>query len=330
MTSPRAGFVQEVNSEPSNLCCWTVHLYEGFFDQTPLSAGDLSEWPLQWMRTSKLLDKLRNGLESNDFSNIDANELPASVPQLLRRCRKKRDDLLLEAFEFSILARNIDLLMSLSLRIESRDADVSDLRPFHIAAAYLDGAHQCCNMMSALIYGPIKASPKHLYVDLHGYTILDQLILSILKSRSRCKLGDIDPGRKREKRFMGEEVSICGRWDADSECVRDLFARGKASVPSNWKHNRLDMFSLLQDLQAGSRIHVALIEDGMINEYCSCGTFKFAKHKNFVGVAEACAFYFSNLEDWERTEYIPLPPKDWYETPYDNDHDFDDIASEDE
>lgn len=37
-------------------------------------------------------------------------------------------------------------------------------------------------------------------------------------------------------RFTGEEVEICGRWDADSPCVRRLFAEGKSSIPIGWKH----------------------------------------------------------------------------------------------
>ncbi|KAK6080898.1 hypothetical protein SCUP234_04996 [Seiridium cupressi] len=41
---------------------------------------------------------------------------------------------------------------------------------------------------------------------------------------------------RNSQRFVGEEVDICGRWDADSHCIRSLNAQGIARVPSGWKH----------------------------------------------------------------------------------------------
>jgi hypothetical protein len=38
------------------------------------------------------------------------------------------------------------------------------------------------------------------------------------------------------KTLRGEEVDICGRWDADSDCVRSLLAQGEAAIPFEWKH----------------------------------------------------------------------------------------------
>ncbi|KAL2072967.1 hypothetical protein VTL71DRAFT_10291 [Oculimacula yallundae] len=46
----------------------------------------------------------------------------------------------------------------------------------------------------------------------------------------------VDDAFKKEHRFAGEEVDICGRWDADSDCIRQLQANGSPSIPLSWKH----------------------------------------------------------------------------------------------
>ena len=46
----------------------------------------------------------------------------------------------------------------------------------------------------------------------------------------------MDSAFQKEKRFEGEDVDICGRWDADSDCVRKLLAEGTSRIPFKWKH----------------------------------------------------------------------------------------------
>ena len=46
----------------------------------------------------------------------------------------------------------------------------------------------------------------------------------------------MDAGLRGEVRFPGEEVDICGRWDADSDCFRALVSHGINSIPITWKH----------------------------------------------------------------------------------------------
>jgi len=61
-------------------------------------------------------------------------------------------------------------------------------------------------------------------------------MISILKSHSSARPFNVDEDLKDTTSFVGEEVDICGRWDADSPCFRHLLADGNPSVPMSWKH----------------------------------------------------------------------------------------------
>jgi len=81
-----------------------------------------------------------------------------------------------------------------------------------------------------------KSSIAELYVNNNGHTVLDNLMMSILKGHSNCSPSSVDDKFAKMRRFKGEEVDICGRWDADSDCVRELFAEGHSGIPIEWKH----------------------------------------------------------------------------------------------
>lgn len=46
----------------------------------------------------------------------------------------------------------------------------------------------------------------------------------------------MDHAFRHEDHFAGDDVDICGRWDADSTCVRVLLANGNLTIPFDWKH----------------------------------------------------------------------------------------------
>lgn len=223
---------------PSMLCRWSVHLpdYDEPIEAPPLQTESAaSQWPSEW-QTPDYLDRLRNGLESNDFSDSKIENLPVAIPQVLAHCERRREDLLLDSFAFGVMSRNLDLLRSLRDDIELNDVDVGGLYPFHLSIAYLMGSNACCNVLSSLRFKVPGLNLRKVYVDDHGYTVLDSMMLTILKSHTRAKLGDVDVNRRHENRFPGEEISICGRWDADSDFLRTFWATGKSSIPWHWKH----------------------------------------------------------------------------------------------
>ena len=86
-------------------------------------------------------------------------------------------------------------------------------------------------MILDTILGVFPRALRKLFVNDLGHTILDQLMIAILKAHSSCSPGVVDPIFKKAKRFEGEDVDICGRWDADSGCIRQLLVKGDASIP---------------------------------------------------------------------------------------------------
>ena len=92
----------------------------------------------------------------------------------------------------------------------------------------------CC-----LVFDTIQefhASLRKLYVNDVGHIILDQLMIYILKSHTSCSPDVVDETFKKDSCFEGEDINICGRWDADSDFVRDLLASRMPGIPHEWKH----------------------------------------------------------------------------------------------
>lgn len=229
---------------PSILCNWSVHVPSLHYERTETpelddsdddDSGQWKDWPKSHLRES-FVEKLRNALRNNQFSNIDENNLPVALPRLLQNVDLTENDLLEEGLAFSIIGRNVDLLYSLSRKIRRLKTNIEGLYPFHLATSYLSGADPCCNVVCGLLYQPITFPIRDVYVNGRGHTVLDNLMLVIIKSHTKCVPGDVDEGTRRETRFLGDEVDICGRWDADSDEIRSLLSTGASKIPFEWKH----------------------------------------------------------------------------------------------
>lgn len=229
--------------KPSSLCQWSTHIddcieYESL-PYSPCSPPDYSNledeesWPT-WPAShdsKKFTEKLSDGLESNSFSNVGTGDLPIAIGQIVKAARRSTAELLQEALGFSIMSRNAELTSQL---LED-ELDLDGLYPFHLAVTYLDGSKTCCNILNTLEQ-MCSLSLRKLYINNLGHTILDHLMISILKAHTSCLPSVVDVIYKKEKRFEGEEVDICGRWDADSDCIRALLANGTSGIPFEWKH----------------------------------------------------------------------------------------------
>lgn len=230
---------------PSSLCRWSIHQGYIHYESPPsskcfppgwLDLEDEESWPT-WPASydsKKFTEKLSDGLESNSFSNVGLNDLPIAVDQIVKAARRSPNELLKEALGFSIMSRNVDLMLQLLEQLEG-DHDLSGLYPFHLAVTYLDGSKTCCNVLDAL-EDMRPLSLRNLYINDLGHTILDHLMIAILKAHTSCLPSVVDVIFKKEKRFRGEDVDICGRWDADSDCIRALLASGTSGIPFGWKH----------------------------------------------------------------------------------------------
>jgi hypothetical protein len=236
-------------------CRWYIHVRQSNYqpipdDEAPSNPVDQDSnvestwlpWPKDWQEPP-LSTRLRDALEHNDFSSVSATILPVAIPEIAKAAKRSPNELLLESLGFSIMTRNLDQIDEILQQLTNPrtgniwpDVDMTALYPFHMATSYLDGHKACCDILTVLLLETPGLHISSLFTNELGHTILDNLMISILKSHSSSVPAIVDDSWKDTTRFIGEEVDICGRWDADSPCVRYLLTSGNPSIPPTWKH----------------------------------------------------------------------------------------------
>ncbi|KAF7927849.1 hypothetical protein BELL_0409g00010 [Botrytis elliptica] len=264
------GESSDSNRHPAQLCRWAIHanigvyysgisspgsVYsEGLSDSEDSESGEpeSEDWengdldtrdPDTWKRwqanrnPTNFARKLKAALKNNLFSNICASDLPITTTSLTEAAKTSSSALLMECFGFAIMTRNPKLFWKILPRIETTVIQNSNLYPLHLATSFLDGSKTCCIILDALVNQMgICNSVRKLFINDRGHTVLDNLMMAILKSHTSCPPVTVDDSFKDLNHWSGEEVDICGRWDADSPCVRSHLAEGNASIPIGWKH----------------------------------------------------------------------------------------------
>ncbi|GAW12359.1 hypothetical protein ANO14919_017250 [Xylariales sp. No.14919] len=231
--------------QPSPLCRWCIHVnrldYEDI-PSPPLEEGahfdvqDSNNWP-QWAENPfTVVERLRDALEDNSFSNMNTQDLPLSTNAIAMAAAASPDTMNVEAIGFAIMAQNVELVDELLNDAVYGDLDISAIYPYHLAASYLNGSSTCCDMFVTLLSLVRHNVIGRLYVNELGHTVLDSFMLTILKAHTSCTPIMADERVKTMTRFPGEEIDICGRWDADSPCLRALNAHGPPGIPLSWKH----------------------------------------------------------------------------------------------
>ena len=178
------------------------------------------------------------GLEQNHFSSVRSSDIPMAISQVLHTTARSEEDLLLESISFAIIGRNFELLQDLLDKAITLKFNYGKIFPLHLAAAYLDGSKTCCNLFDYFLLNDpnVKGLRELVGANALGFTVLDNLMINILKSHTTCSPAVVHHSWKTQLRFPGEEVDICGRWDADTPCWRALLSRGNVPVPREWKH----------------------------------------------------------------------------------------------
>lgn len=237
-------------SIPSPLCNWSIHaairnqfegvdeFVAGFSDGIIEADGEegWKRWPDSEC-TQTFEDKIKAALESNSFSNLHPSDLPMAISQITMATRRSPKELLQEAFGFSMVARNEEVFWKLLPRASSTNFENTGIFPLHLLTSFLDGSKTCCNLLDAALNNISEMSCiEKIYINNHEHTVLDNLLMTILKGHTNCRPVSVDEKLVKMKRFTGEEVDICGRWDADSVCIRELFADGHSTIPIEWKH----------------------------------------------------------------------------------------------
>lgn len=180
---------------------------------------------------------MQDALENNDFSHIPTADVPVAIPLIAQAAyEESSSEILIESLGFSIMGRNLDRVTDILDRMEQEDIDPASSHPFHLATSFHNGARSCCYVFATIAMYVTGAKVHDTYLNEHGHTILDNLMIAIIKSHTSAKPGVIDDELKGNARLIGKEVDVCGRWDADSVCVRQLHVDGHPSIPASWKH----------------------------------------------------------------------------------------------
>ncbi|RSL58943.1 hypothetical protein CEP53_005960 [Fusarium sp. AF-6] len=233
---------------PSQLCRWSIH-YDTDVKYEPVPSPprendneqdieDESTW-LLWDASHDHptpADTMRSALLDNSFSRIEEHNVPLSTSSITRAVHRSQGQIEVDSWGFAIMARNLNALKKMT-----PPEGLEHIHPFHLAASYLDGAHNCCLILEKLVrgrlgdrWGGLPLAPN--YKNDLGHTVLDSLMINILRSHTSMRPGEVCHNFTKQNRFPGEEVDICGRWDADSKCIRQLYASGRCTIPFEWKH----------------------------------------------------------------------------------------------
>lgn len=207
--------------QPSDLCHWAIHQERREFDSPEIDAAGF-------------VNHLTVSLAASNFSSIPVAEMPMDNSRIADASQKSPDEMVREALCFAILARNNKLAYELCNKAHEGNIDLRPCYPLHIATSYLDGSSNCCNTVHDLCQGLNGIS--ELYVNDQGHTVLDNLILTVLRSHAREIPESFGQSLRRPYQLTGAEVDICGRWNADSPCIRALFTIPKSKIPFGWKH----------------------------------------------------------------------------------------------
>ncbi|KAI1207805.1 uncharacterized protein F4807DRAFT_167323 [Annulohypoxylon truncatum] len=238
---------------PTQLCRWTIHHEDPEYEDIPSPPSQSSDEPdarfdiddestwSQW-RTDDLSRDLAStigkGLQENAFSAIQPESLPLDANSIVKAVERSPKELEAEGFSFAIISRNRDAIYKIARYRRDRLRECySDISPFHLAARFLDGGKTCCMVMDVLLTElDDSLSIGVNYIDKSGLTVLDTLFVTIIRSHSTVPPQTLGNAFTGQTRYPGQEVDPCGRWDADSPCIRHLYASGEPAIPSQWKH----------------------------------------------------------------------------------------------
>ncbi|WQF82047.1 Putative Clr5 domain-containing protein [Colletotrichum destructivum] len=244
--SPRTSEIPQ----PTSLCRWVIHYEEDSDleyeteDSSPIETqaefelrdeSSWTPWPAAETQNRTLQSAMEESFTRSQFSATSVDELPLSNEFIAQAVSKSPKELALDSLAFAIMSGNLE---SVSNLLESGcGIDIGTIHPYHLAASILDGGHTCCKVMNDLIRllddHPIALNN----IDSDGHTVLDSLLISILRSHTNLAPFEVSTSFNHRTRFPGEERDICGRWDADSPTVRRLHKEGHARIPQQWKHN---------------------------------------------------------------------------------------------
>ncbi|KAI1052327.1 hypothetical protein LB507_007527 [Fusarium sp. FIESC RH6] len=219
---------------PTSLCRWCIHVKEVRYQPLPNQPSDTDA------TRTPFADSLQTAIATGEFTELRNDNLPLSHETIIESLTENPIALQLDAWKLAIMAGNSELLLNLSNEYDEQDQELPDeiktIYPYHLAASFLNGGGPCCTVFGTLAELCPRSFLIRQTVNELGHTILDSLLISVLRSYTIVRPETVSHEFGALSRFPGEEKDMCGRWDADSPDVRELFAQGYARVPTKWKH----------------------------------------------------------------------------------------------
>ncbi|KAF2967595.1 hypothetical protein GQX73_g6010 [Xylaria multiplex] len=231
---------EDISRAPTQLCRWVIHVSDATEDYKIIDENeDQSLVQSSSMETNKVVDftdELLQSMTSNSFTSTPLENLAIATDEVIRAIQEDPVALEVDAWKLAIMAGNSSLLSERYRNRERAPEGLDDIHPFHLAAAFLNGGHTCCMMFEMLVRILSPTYAFHHNVDSFGHTILDALLVSIIRSHTSLSPETVSFSFQSPNRFPGEEKDICGRWDPTTDKVRHLFQQGYSRIPTKWKH----------------------------------------------------------------------------------------------
>ncbi len=247
--APSPAPVADRLDNPTQLCRWSIHVASAQYEAIPEPVADAQDvfdiqdprswaaWPAEdpGQSSPSFAESMQDSIVNNTFSLTPTDGLPITTELISQSVKQDPAQLKVDAWKVAIMAGNVELLGRLVDDKPDQEA-LNAMHPFHLAASFLDGGKSCCGMIALLCdnFG------THYLInhdrDEFGHTVLDTLMIAILRSHTSVSPEHVSNRFNPPHRFPGEEQDICGRWDPVSPVVGALFRNGYARVPTSWKH----------------------------------------------------------------------------------------------
>ncbi|KAI0909169.1 hypothetical protein F4823DRAFT_451238 [Ustulina deusta] len=227
----------DISKAPTQVCKWTIHVPPPMGDARCITYYQPVEQSQERPTVSSFPDELHQSMLNSNFTSIPLQDLPLAQEVIGDAIKNDPKALEIDAWKLAIMAGNYELLGQLFTNNgDEAPHGIEDIHPLHLAASFLNGGLACCRVFEVLSRTLGLEYAFYHNIDKYGHTVLDALIISILRSHTKIDPGSVSYAFRSPNRFPGEEVDICGRWGPDTPKVRDLFQQGFSRIPNTWKH----------------------------------------------------------------------------------------------
>jgi hypothetical protein len=189
----RMGFHDKQN-RCSCSCRGTVRVHHVHFED----GNNWQPWP-KFETIENCAKVLKKNLRSNTFSTILADDIPLSTLHISAAIDNSPEEFLLETFGFAIMSHNAQLIVDFLQTVNLKNIMQSGIYPLHLAISHLTNTKACLTLFADLVDAALAVDNAicKLYINHLEHTVLDTIMLTIVKSHSSCFPGIFDAALKK-------------------------------------------------------------------------------------------------------------------------------------